>query len=340
MMIIFASTWTFANSQGPNSYRLYGIACIDAYFCGSSSSSFTSLETLYFSNMKEWEEWECKWVTWAFPHLQSLSIVRSHKLKGHLPDQLAGLKRLVIRDCRQPMASAPLALKIHELELEDYGKLQFDYHLTFWKDSQLEDTTWTHRHLKPLDKSSLILLLTSCTLISAQIWTFPWLIAMISFWHWQSMVVVTLTTFPLDLFPKLHSLDLRCRNLKMISQVHTHDYLKRLCISGWPQFDSFSNEGLSAPWLKILSIEGLENLKSLPKCMDIILPSLTTLSIKSRNNESLKLLQTCRLAEKDFGVQHLFRYLACWKTGCEVFSWWRFASTLSYFSKNLWLSKS
>lgn len=59
--------------------------------------------------------------------------MRSHKLKWHLPDQLAGLKRLVIRDCRQPMASAPLALKIHELELEDYGKLQFDYHLTFLK---------------------------------------------------------------------------------------------------------------------------------------------------------------------------------------------------------------
>ncbi|KAL5150674.1 putative disease resistance RPP13-like protein 1 [Glycine soja] len=75
---------------------LDGIVSINADFFGSSSCSFTSLESLKFFDMKEWEEWECKGVTGAFPRLQRLSIMVCPKLKGHLPEQLCHLNDLTI----------------------------------------------------------------------------------------------------------------------------------------------------------------------------------------------------------------------------------------------------
>ncbi|WVZ15927.1 hypothetical protein V8G54_013493 [Vigna mungo] len=89
-----------------------------------------------------------------------------------------------------------------------------------------------------------------------------------------------LTTFPLDLFPKLCSLKLtRCRNLQKISQEHTHNHLKYLIIEKCPQFESFPSIGLSAPWLQTIEIRGAENLKLLPRHMQTLLPSLTELHI-------------------------------------------------------------
>ncbi|WVZ14979.1 hypothetical protein V8G54_012545 [Vigna mungo] len=89
-----------------------------------------------------------------------------------------------------------------------------------------------------------------------------------------------LTTFPLDLFPKLCSLKLtRCRNLQRISQEHTHNHLKYLIVEKCPQFESFPSIGLSAPWLQTIEIRGAENLKLLPRHMQILLPSLTNLHI-------------------------------------------------------------
>nr|XP_007151083.1 hypothetical protein PHAVU_004G016500g [Phaseolus vulgaris]ESW23077.1 hypothetical protein PHAVU_004G016500g [Phaseolus vulgaris] len=58
---------------------LDGIVSIGAEFYGSNSS-FASLERLTFSNMKEWEEWECK--TTSFPRLEDLSVYDCPKLKG------------------------------------------------------------------------------------------------------------------------------------------------------------------------------------------------------------------------------------------------------------------
>ncbi|XP_068501488.1 putative disease resistance RPP13-like protein 1 [Phaseolus vulgaris] len=58
---------------------LDGIVSIGAEFYGSNSS-FVSLESLSFSNMKEWEEWECK--TTSFPRLQQLDVDNCPKLKG------------------------------------------------------------------------------------------------------------------------------------------------------------------------------------------------------------------------------------------------------------------
>ncbi|ESW22946.2 hypothetical protein PHAVU_004G008620 [Phaseolus vulgaris] len=56
-----------------------GIVSIGAEFYGSNSS-FARLEELTFSNMKEWEEWECK--TTSFPRLQRLDVDKCPKLKG------------------------------------------------------------------------------------------------------------------------------------------------------------------------------------------------------------------------------------------------------------------
>ena len=56
-----------------------GIVSVGDEFYGSNSS-FASLEWLEFSNMKEWEEWECE--TTSFPRLQQLYVVGCPKLKG------------------------------------------------------------------------------------------------------------------------------------------------------------------------------------------------------------------------------------------------------------------
>jgi len=90
----------------------------------------------------------------------------------------------------------------------------------------------------------------------------------------------SLTIFPLDLFPKLRLLQLqRCQNLRRISQEHPHDHLNELTIEDCPQFESFPSEGLPAPWLQKIAIQGTGNLKLLPKRMKILLPSLNNLRI-------------------------------------------------------------
>ncbi|KAL3006687.1 hypothetical protein AAZX31_08G291500 [Glycine max] len=108
-----------------NIQRLDGIVSIDSSFHGSSSSSFTSLETLEFYCLKEWE---CRAVTGAFPRLQRLCIVECPKLKGSLPEQLLCLKILLFLT-----ANSLWLLEICELELQDCGKVEFDYPWTTLK---------------------------------------------------------------------------------------------------------------------------------------------------------------------------------------------------------------
>ncbi|XP_027923032.1 putative disease resistance protein RGA4 [Vigna unguiculata] len=69
------------------------------------------------------------------------------------------------------------------------------------------------------------------------------------------------------------------RNLRGISNEHTHNHLKEMKIDECPQFESFPSEGLSAPQLWKIEIKGARNLKLLPKRMQILLPSLTELRI-------------------------------------------------------------
>ncbi|KAH1217435.1 putative disease resistance RPP13-like protein 1 [Glycine max] len=259
---------------------LDGIVGINADFYGSSSSSFKSLETLHFSDMEEWEEWECNSVTGAFPRLQHLSIEQCPKLKGNLPEQLLHLKNLVICDCKKLVASAPRALQIRELELRDCGNVQFDYH-----PSTLKWLTITGHNIEASSLEKIGHIISDTSLEFLHIYYCPNMKIPTS--HCYDFLVTlkisggcdSLITFPLDFFPKLSSLDLRCCNLKTISQGQPHNHLKDLKISGCPQFESFPREGLSAPWLERFSIEGLESMKSLPERMHFLLPSLTSISI-------------------------------------------------------------
>ena len=96
------------------------IVRIDGDFHGNNSCSFKSLETLIFSNMRQWEKWECQALTGAFPCLRQLFIIRCPKLKGELPQQVVPLKILQIEGCQELEASAPRALCLY---LRDCGKL-------------------------------------------------------------------------------------------------------------------------------------------------------------------------------------------------------------------------
>jgi len=65
----------------------------------------------------------------------------------------------------------------------------------------------------------------------------------------------------------------------MISQGHLHRHLESLTIQNCSEFESFPTEGLLAPQLQRFWIEGSEKLKSMPKHMNSLLPSLNNLSI-------------------------------------------------------------
>ena len=213
-----------------------GIVSIGAEFYGNSSSSFTSLERLTFSKMKELEECERK--TAAFPRLKTLEVDQCPKLKG-LPDQLVNVKYLKIRGSMKPSCLERCEHTVSHNSLEDLNFCAFPIMNILMS-----------RSFKLLEEIEIF---SGCD---------------------------SLTTFPLDFFPNLRSLSLVfCCNLQIISQKHTHNRLMHLTIDGCSRFDSFPSEGLSAPRLKRMYIDGAENLKLLSKQMQILLPSLSVLII-------------------------------------------------------------
>ncbi|RDX96337.1 putative disease resistance RPP13-like protein 1, partial [Mucuna pruriens] len=215
------------------------IVIIGADFYGSNSFSFQSLETLTFSCMYGWEEWECKAAVDAFPRLQHLSITFCPMLKGHLPKQLLGLKKLHISDSKQLVASAPMAPEIHELELQYCGKLQFDYQPTTLKRLTVNGQDMEASLLKSIElivsnssHSSLeYLYITDCPSMNIS-----------RCYNSLETLTITgdidcLTTFKLDDFPKLCRLLLRCTNVQKFLLWQPHSHLKDLEICGSCSFE-------------------------------------------------------------------------------------------------------
>jgi len=179
------------------------IGRIDADFYANSSSAFASLETLSFTDMKEWEEWQC--MIGSFPSLQSLSLTNCPKLKGQLPDKLCHLKKLTVNDCGQLEASIPRIIQIQCMNMKP---LSFD----MTGPPHISDTLE-------------YLVIDSCPGMNIPVNHCYHSLVELNIGHGCD----SLTTFPLDLFPKLGKLRLQeCRNLQMISQGHPHNHLESL----------------------------------------------------------------------------------------------------------------
>lgn len=260
---------------------LSGVVVIGTEFYGSSFSNvpFPSLETLEFEDMEEWEKWECITEKNAFPHLQKLSLKNCSNLRECLPEKLPCLKVLEISDCKELVASVPRTPSIHALFLNNCGELQFDYHPSTLKILKIDGYCMDgslRRVESIISNVSLERMKINCCLemnIPKQCcYNF-----LVTLYIWSSCD--SLTTFPLDLFPKLKDLTFRdCANLETISQESAHN-LQMLQISHCPKFVSFPRGGFNAPGLLVCQLYKLENLKSLPEYMHILLPSMPFLVV-------------------------------------------------------------
>ncbi|QCD85670.1 hypothetical protein DEO72_LG3g190 [Vigna unguiculata] len=227
-------------------YRLDGIVSIDADFHGNNSSSFKSLQTLSFSDMRQWEKWDCQDVTGAFPRLEHFWIKNCPKLKAYLPKFVA-LKFLDVRHCEQLEA---LIVSAIELRLQDCGKLQLDC-------STLKNLTMDGHDMAASSVAMVghMLFNTSLTMLS-----------ICSPLESISDDCVSLRIFPLDFFPTLKRLELSgFPNLQMISQDHVHNHLGYLTIEKCPKFESLpANMHMRLPSLGRLHIADCPTLESFP----------------------------------------------------------------------------
>jgi len=224
--------------------KLDGIVNIDADFHGNNSCSFKSIERLKFSNMSQWEKWDCQAVTGAFPRLQELSITNCPKLKGQLPEQLDPLKTLQIEHCEQLEASTPRALY---LNLFSCGKLQLEWATVkrlamggHNMEASLQEMVGSDILEHLMINSPLESINDDC---------------------------VSLWTFPLDIFPTLNTLLLiGFPTLQMISQGLIHNHLKHLEIIRCHKLESLpANMPMVLPSLRFLSIEECPRLESFPE---------------------------------------------------------------------------
>ncbi|KAG4384002.1 hypothetical protein GLYMA_13G195600v4 [Glycine max] len=223
---------------------LDGIVSINADFFGSSSCSFTSLESLMFHSMKEWEEWECKGVTGAFPRLQRLSIVRCPKLKGLPPlGLLPFLKELLIERLDGIVSINADFFGSSSCSFTSLESLKF-FDMKEWEEWECKGVTGAFPRLQRLS-------IEDCPKLKGHLPEQLCHLNYLKISGWDS-----LTTIPLDMFPILKELDLwKCPNLQRISQGQAHNHLQTLNVIECPQ------------------------LESLPEGMHVLLPSLHHLVI-------------------------------------------------------------
>ncbi|XP_028802647.1 putative disease resistance RPP13-like protein 1 [Neltuma alba] len=231
--------------------NLDGIVAVGAEFLGSDCPivPFRSLETLVFTGMVNWEEWDCATASRAFPCLKELRIIDCPKLKENLPEQLLSLDDLVIKDCPHLVALVPRAPTIRRLTLKKCGNVRLEY---------IPSTLKQLRFCGPCTKVSLLekieqTISNSCieevAICDCPDWELPLK------QHHDSLREIridrscgSLGTFVLDQFPALQDLSLHgCNNLEMISisEGRNHGNLTTLSIRKCPKFVSFPKEGLS-----------------------------------------------------------------------------------------------
>ena len=251
----------------------------------SLSTPFPSLETLVFKDMEGWVEWESKVICSAFPRLQKLSLVRCPNLKGNLPEKLECLVRLKIYDCKKLVASMPSSPSFRTICLTDCAKVQFPYKLPTLKFVEIRRCCMERSSVKLIGRT-LGQCATSIELLKMEDCTNVYFPMLEPYRFLVKLDIIgsckSLEIFRLNLFPNLDSLDIyRCTKFATILQEKEKEHLKltSLSIGECPNFASFPEGGLFAPKLQRFEISKLENLKTLPESMQILLPSLHKITI-------------------------------------------------------------
>ncbi|WVZ16956.1 hypothetical protein V8G54_009938 [Vigna mungo] len=231
--------------------RIHGLDCIGRVDADFYGNSSCAFASLKTLSFEDMKEWE-EWQCMTGVFPSLQSLSLTNCPKlKELPDILCHLKKLLIENCGQ--IGAPIT-RAGEIECVNMRPSSFD----MTRPPHIPISHWYHSLVE-------LVIRYGCG---------------------------SLTTFPLDLFPKLGELSLiQCCNLRMISQEHPHNHLKYLMIRHCPEFESFPNEGLFAPQLVSFTIFGLGKLKSMPKCMYALLPSLNRLYI--RNCPALESSEEC-----------------------------------------------
>ncbi|KAL1367935.1 hypothetical protein AAHE18_02G084700 [Arachis hypogaea] len=238
---------------------------------------FPSLEFLKFCNMPCLEVWH-SFDSYAFPQLKKLQLQNCPLLKGDLPNHLPALERLDITGCQRFVSPLSGVLEIHTLnllirgchpEVESMSKAMSINHLAFLKVMHIFNySSAVAIPSNHLPKSLARLRIDNCSKVE-----FPK-----QQQHQYDLVELvienscdSLTSFSLELFPKLELLQIRkCASMESLSMsLSQHTALHRLVI----------REGLAMPNLAYFVVMKCYKLKSLPCHMNVLLPSLEFLNI-------------------------------------------------------------
>lgn len=281
------------------------------FYCSGSSSinPFGALKVIRFEQMLKWKEWSSfasENEGGAFPNLEELYIQNCPELKGGLPVHFPSLTKLVIIECPQLVASLPRAPALWEMQLLHCNEVllkELPSRMQKLKvggfgalkplpEGMMEGKTCL-QELEVCDCSSLMsfprsgmpstlktLKITNCRKLE-----FP---MNQNFSSLERFFLIdscdSLSTFPLDLFPKLYDIIIRgCRNLESLSvpKEYLHDLMTlQIQIHDCPNFVSFPKGGLPAPNLTWFWVTNCGILRSLPEKMHIFLTSLKYLRIE------------------------------------------------------------
>jgi hypothetical protein len=266
---------------------LEGVVKVVREFYGNDSSTvkpFGSLKVLRFELMLNWEEWSSFGAEnegRAFPQLEELYIINCPKLIGGLPIDLPSAVELEIRYCPLLVASLPKAPVVRKLRLGDCNEV----HL---KELPTGLQKLTIERFGALESLPQGLVDSNGCLQELAIWECMKLElpTHLDFSSLETLWLVycdSVKSFPLDLFPKLSDITIQgCENMESftVSEQHGRDLATlNIIIRHCPKFVSFPKGGIRAPKLSKFSVSFCESLRSLPKKMHTLLPSLNFLQI-------------------------------------------------------------
>jgi len=252
---------------------MQSVETIGTEFYGSDGSPsfqpFSSLETLHFENMQEWEEWNLiGGTTIEFPCLKSLSLCKCPKLRvGNIPAKFLSLVEFELRECPLLVQSMPSSDYVFRQPVFPLNSLQ-----------QLTIDVFP----SPMSFPTIGLPQTLKSLIISNCENLEFLPH--EYWHQYTSLEKlkisyscnSMVSFTLGALPVLKSLFIEgCKNLKSIliaedGSQKSPSFLRSIKIWDCNELESFPPGGLHTPNLIHFVVWKCHKLQSLPDAMNAL----------------------------------------------------------------------